>query len=209
MNQLKCHIVEDLLPLYIDGMCSEETKKDVKEHLDVCVRCRHIYEEMSSELIESLPVPEFETKKIFRSAQKSIAGITVALAAVFSCIAINIGGAWEGGPAGAGSFAVTVAYILFWCLFLFFSRKYAPMIKASGIVSAITFVSSAVGFCAALLDRGGFITAFFSLFASVPFYGLRFLAGWKTVYASAAVISLCWMLYALRAQKQLARMQEE
>jgi MFS family permease len=39
MNRKTCHIVEDLLPLYHDGICSEESKEFVEEHLKECPSC--------------------------------------------------------------------------------------------------------------------------------------------------------------------------
>lgn len=46
MNKLPCGVVEDLLPLYIDGLCGEETKALVAEHLKNCPACRSRYEAM-------------------------------------------------------------------------------------------------------------------------------------------------------------------
>ena len=34
MSKLKCSIVEDLMPLYIEDLLSEETKKEIELHLD-------------------------------------------------------------------------------------------------------------------------------------------------------------------------------
>lgn len=42
-----CGIIKDLLPLYIDGVCSRESTQTVKEHLSKCESCRKYYEEMS------------------------------------------------------------------------------------------------------------------------------------------------------------------
>ena len=36
MNTIRCSIVEDLLPLYIDGALREETAQAVREHLSAC-----------------------------------------------------------------------------------------------------------------------------------------------------------------------------
>ena len=36
---MKCSIAEDLLPLYAEEICSEETKKDLEEHLKSCKKC--------------------------------------------------------------------------------------------------------------------------------------------------------------------------
>lgn len=47
---MKCCIIKDLLPGYVDGVNSEETDIEVKKHLQDCVTCRKVYEQMSAEL---------------------------------------------------------------------------------------------------------------------------------------------------------------
>lgn len=44
--KLPCYLVRDLLPLYKDEVCELETADDVKEHLDGCPDCRHLWETM-------------------------------------------------------------------------------------------------------------------------------------------------------------------
>lgn len=44
--KLSCEIYEDLLLLYEDGLCSEETKKLVEEHLAGCDRCSRYLKKM-------------------------------------------------------------------------------------------------------------------------------------------------------------------
>lgn len=36
---MKCNIIQDLLPSYIDGICSEETASEVETHVESCVKC--------------------------------------------------------------------------------------------------------------------------------------------------------------------------
>ena len=55
---MKCCIVKDLLPGYIDGLTSEETNMEIKEHLESCADCRTIYEQMSAELPSELTPEE-------------------------------------------------------------------------------------------------------------------------------------------------------
>ena len=43
---MKCAVVKDLIPLYIDDCCSKESAELVKEHLENCIECREIYENM-------------------------------------------------------------------------------------------------------------------------------------------------------------------
>lgn len=39
MNRKECNIVEDLLPIYVNDMCSEDSREFVKEHLAQCSEC--------------------------------------------------------------------------------------------------------------------------------------------------------------------------
>lgn len=50
MNKISCNIVRDLLPLYVDGVVSEETKKELEQHLRECPKCKTEYEQLSQEL---------------------------------------------------------------------------------------------------------------------------------------------------------------
>lgn len=43
---MKCEIVKDLLPSYIDGLTSSVTNEEIEKHLDECVMCRQYYREM-------------------------------------------------------------------------------------------------------------------------------------------------------------------
>ena len=38
--KISCEIIRDLLPLYMDGVCSEESRKAVDEHVRDCEKCR-------------------------------------------------------------------------------------------------------------------------------------------------------------------------
>lgn len=39
-----CDVIQDLLPLYLDGVCSEESKAAVAQHLSECPACKQTYE---------------------------------------------------------------------------------------------------------------------------------------------------------------------
>ena len=43
---MKCEVVRDLLPSYIDGLTSGVTNEEIEKHLDECVTCRQYYREM-------------------------------------------------------------------------------------------------------------------------------------------------------------------
>ncbi len=46
-----CDMIKDLLPLYADEVCSEESRKAVAEHLTECNACRSMLEKMNKQLV--------------------------------------------------------------------------------------------------------------------------------------------------------------
>lgn len=48
--KLNCYIVRDLLPSYIENLTSGETKEDIQKHLERCMECRGVYEDMNSDI---------------------------------------------------------------------------------------------------------------------------------------------------------------
>lgn len=96
--KINCGIAKDLLPLYVDEVCSQESKGAIEEHLSECQDCKNYYEQLKA------PTPyyneenikkEFEQKQIssLKSAKKKwkkskrifcIAGIIVGIIAVYA-----------------------------------------------------------------------------------------------------------------------------
>ena len=92
MEQTKCDIVMDLLPLYMDGVCSEESQKMVEEHLIHCQECKQFLETMKTEVNISSDTKQRETDaKILKKMKKRIWIERFVLATVAVCIAIIIG----------------------------------------------------------------------------------------------------------------------
>ncbi len=61
-----CKMIQDLLPLYLDGVCSEESKKAIEKHLSECPDCKAFYTAM----LEADGM-EIETLKADRERQKA------------------------------------------------------------------------------------------------------------------------------------------
>ena len=89
---IPCNVVNDLLPLYHDGVCSPETAVLIEEHLRGCEGCREEYHKL-----QAAPQPAvssareakraLELKKIRRVMRRkriAIAAVAVALAIAFS-----------------------------------------------------------------------------------------------------------------------------
>lgn len=71
---MNCYLIEELLPLYIEGDTSEETNQLVNEHLRSCKKCLHLYEEMKEPVsiaksTDFIPfIDEKEEKESLKSA---------------------------------------------------------------------------------------------------------------------------------------------
>ena len=53
-----CKVIEDLLPLYHDGVCSEESKEFVERHLCDCQSCRESLETLNADFEDALSAQE-------------------------------------------------------------------------------------------------------------------------------------------------------
>ena len=60
--KLTCEIVQDLLPLYEENLCSEASRAAVEEHLKECPMCRALVENMNK-LSEQEPVIEVSAEE--------------------------------------------------------------------------------------------------------------------------------------------------
>ena len=48
--KMSCEIIKDLLPLYLDGVCSSDSKTAIEEHIAVCDSCRAELQDMQTTL---------------------------------------------------------------------------------------------------------------------------------------------------------------
>ena len=53
---MKCDIIRDLLPAYIEGLTSAASNEEIEEHLADCGECRTFHSEMAGEIREVVPV---------------------------------------------------------------------------------------------------------------------------------------------------------
>ena len=128
----------------------------------------------------------------------NIIWISLAVIVTVGCFASNLSGAWMGSPAKATQFIMTAVYIIFWGLFTFSTCNRTKTVWISVVMSALTFIGAVSSLVMRLLHSGFIFAAILSTFASVPFYGLRFLMDWTPLYAIASVISLLWLIYSLK-----------
>ncbi len=93
--KLNCSIVEDLLPLYLEELCSEESKSALEEHLRECHSCSEKFARMKNGQI--IPHTETsETKPLIQDYAKKVrhhricAGISIAFICLLAICALTI-----------------------------------------------------------------------------------------------------------------------
>jgi hypothetical protein len=69
-----CEVIRDLLPLYIDGCCSEGSRRMVEEHLDECPTCKGEWEETTgaSPLLPAAPTEELPEKAAAHTMKRGL-----------------------------------------------------------------------------------------------------------------------------------------
>ena len=88
MTKIPCEVIQDLLPLYIDGLTSETTDKVIAEHLEECEACRNLYRQMKEPEKPAVPdQPEIDYLKTIRKRSRrrvlqAVAGVLLAMLAV-------------------------------------------------------------------------------------------------------------------------------
>lgn len=94
----KCEVVRDLLPLYIDNVCSAASTEFIDQHLGECEPCRMIYDEMKDSSAETELKHESEgvlknQQKFFRRKGFTAGAIVAAIIfmiPVLICLVVNL-----------------------------------------------------------------------------------------------------------------------
>lgn len=68
MEKITCDVISDLLPLYADHVCTQESCHLVEEHLKNCMECRSLLTKMQAECRNNIEETQAEEKIIKRMA---------------------------------------------------------------------------------------------------------------------------------------------
>ena len=93
----ECDVIEDLLPLYQDGACTNATKRAVEEHLAECPKCTELFSKIKDMSIDEMILKEKENvigsqSKYFKrksAVAGSIVGGIFALP-ILICLIVNL-----------------------------------------------------------------------------------------------------------------------
>ena len=101
MEKINCNVIQDILPLYIDDVVSDDTKELVEEHLQNCEICQRVYHETKTDLENDMKVSvqtkessneandlknfrKFLKKRKIKTILLSIAATVICFVAVFT-----------------------------------------------------------------------------------------------------------------------------
>ena len=94
-NKIPCDMIQDLLPLYVEGLTRKTTSKEIEGHLEACSRCRESHEQMKASMEagteEQKQEAERELDYLKTVRRKNIRNIILGAAAVFVVMAAAIG----------------------------------------------------------------------------------------------------------------------
>lgn len=159
---MTCDVIKDLLILYSDGCCSDESRRIVEKHLKECADCRAALKEMENgaEIKESTsasPAPPMKRVSIWKASLIQSAAMLV------SFVALVIGVTLEAyTPTGAKNGRWAILLIIPVTAFLlgqvnwYFVRLYRSRRIFSVFCGLITLALAAVGYLWAFLHYGGF-----------------------------------------------------
>lgn len=93
---MKCEMIRDLLPLYIDGLTSKESNQEIEKHLKNCEECQKYYQEMTGGIDNFSVITNEEIedvnliKKIKKKNRRKALGIFVG-AFILSGVLMGVG----------------------------------------------------------------------------------------------------------------------
>ena len=140
MSELKCNLVEDLMPLYIDDLVSDDTKKDIEIHLAECEKCRKMYEKLkrniNSYIGKNINLNEEESEKLKTDTLNSIGKYLNKIKYIFIIFSVSVA---VGISLLGGGFLSTIPWVIIipFVLGLLYDEKI--FILATVIVANILF----------------------------------------------------------------------
>lgn len=84
--KLPCKVIEDMLPMYYDKICSEESAALVEEHIKVCLHCKQILSDLGADI--KIPEQKVDDIKPLKKMQKSYKKMKLGWLIAILCVVI-------------------------------------------------------------------------------------------------------------------------
>lgn len=93
---LPCKVIEDLLPLYHDGICSEESKELVDRHLATCADCKEYLHNLKEKMILAQQPDTMKPLAAFQKALRQFRGQAMLKGILLTALicAVLVGAFW-------------------------------------------------------------------------------------------------------------------
>ena len=92
---IKCDVIRDLLPAYIDNLTSESSNELIEEHLNICKSCRALYEDMMKELPKvcesNKDISDISEIKLMKRIKSKILTVITTIIVTFSVLGFILG----------------------------------------------------------------------------------------------------------------------
>ena len=149
---MNCNIIQDLLPLYIDEICSPETKAAVEEHLKTCPSCKKIHEAMIRDVPAPIETPKAVPEKaIYLRIRRQLGNLLLCAILFIAFLALSFGMIYEIGDHNWQPGIFAVVFVVPCTAFLLSMGSVIVMTRISyrpwfcWISAAITFAACVCG----------------------------------------------------------------
>ena len=85
-----CELIQDLLPLYEEGLCSPASRQAVEEHLKQCQRCRRLTAPLPIEEPKELPQADRAVKQSIKKLRRRWLTTLLAAVLVFPLLLLSV-----------------------------------------------------------------------------------------------------------------------
>lgn len=150
---MKCELIQDLLPLYHDECCSDESTRVVEEHLETCPVCRAVLQDIKTSLAYKpmTILPKLEITRHWRASFLQVLLFVLAFGLLFlGAMAESAISAPSINGRAALEFLVPGVVCLFSLTSWFFLRLYKSrrqFVTVTAIVTVLTFAAAFVWVC--------------------------------------------------------------
>lgn len=182
---MNCNVIQDLLPLYADDCCSEDSAKLTQMHLAHCQECRKIYDQMRTARKQQAAVPVVRLHRV--SHWKASALLSAVMFTAFALLTLGV--IREGGTPAGDTNGIWAAMLLIPATGLLLSLTNWYFVRVYRNRRTFAICSSITNFCITGL---GYVWAYFHYANELVWLSLPVLLGgllWSFFCIMSGVLS--------------------
>lgn len=196
---MKCELIQDLLPLYHDECCSDESVRVVEEHLETCPACRAVLQDIKTSLAyKPMNVfPKLELTRHWRASTLQILLFILAFGMLFlGAMAESMTNVDSLNGIFALRFLVPGVACLFSLTNWFFLRLYKNRKRFVAVTAIVTWVVFAAAFVWVCLHYAFFAEGFSTGMALIKRYVWIMMGSYGWLFAAVLLHCALSPLYA-------------